>query len=324
LRSADDIKKIFDVADRVTLENEFIPADVIDSAMNLGSHCWDRLIPGLEALAKIQDKLKQREALLAAGVPSPKAVAMDEEAVSKIGFPMVLKTRFGGYDGRGTRYARNEQELLALKPEWEAGGWLAESFVPFERELAVMVVVGPDGAPCFPTVETIQIKSVCDLVLPCGADASEIATAAVKAVGGVGLFGVELFQLPDGQILVNELAPRPHNSGHYTLDWGGPSQFEYHVRSVMGFHMTKPESNRFAVMANLLGQERAGAYEPALRAALEEPNTFVHWYEKEESRPGRKMGHLNVTGNDRGDLDAIVASARRAREKFYEAWTAGG
>jgi 5-(carboxyamino)imidazole ribonucleotide synthase len=318
---SEDIQAIFEIAEKVTLENEFIPADVIRSALEGGGHSEDRLIPGLAALATIQDKLVQRQALLNAGVPCPHAVALDDKAAAEIGFPMVLKTRFGGYDGKGTRYAKNSDELAAFEPEWSRGGWLAEQFVSFRREIAVMVVVGPNGSFCFPTVETVQTNSVCDLVFPCDADASLIAIDAVRAVGGIGLFGVELFELSDGRILVNEIAPRPHNSGHYTLDWGGPSQFEYHVRAVLDLPMTKPDSCRFAVMANLLGQPGAGEFEPALAAALAEPGAFVHWYEKDESKPGRKMGHINVCGDDFSRVQEAVDAAKLARSRFYQAWT---
>ena len=140
-------------------------------------------------------------------------------------------------------------------------------------------------------METIQSKHVCDLVFPSGVDASEIAMAAVEAVKGRGLFGVEMFELESGEILINELAPRPHNTGHYTLDWGGVSQFEQHVRLSMGYPLSSPEG-RETCMANLLGQEGAGDFRTGLTAALEDPRVHVHWYGKAEAKPGRKMGHV--------------------------------
>lgn len=312
--SLSDSAKIAEIGrqcDRVTLENEFIPADAIRAA-----GVEDRLLPGVDALATIQDKLLQRQAMERAGVPSPKAVPLDdaETAAREIGFPMVIKSRFGGYDGKGTRYAKTSEELEAHRGLWGEGGWLAEAFVPFKRELAAMVFIDSHNRGAFPTMETVQTKHVCDLVFPSGVDASEVAIAAVEAVGGLGLFGVEMFELESGEILINELAPRPHNTGHYTLDWGGVSQFEQHVRLVMQYSLGSPEGQA-TCMANLLGQEGAQDFRVATESALSDPGVHVHWYGKVEAKAGRKMGHLNVTGGEN-----LVERARQARERFYRAW----
>lgn len=290
--------------DHVTLENEFIPAEAIERAGIAA------MIPTLESLRTIQDKLHQRAALMRAGVPSPRAVPIERH--DELAYPKVLKARFGGYDGRGTRYARNSEEV---PPDLIQSPWLAEEFVPFRRELAVMVYISDQQTGCFPTVETVQKNHICDLVFPTDADASEVAIAAVEAVGGKGLYGVELFELESGEVLVNELAPRPHNTGHFTLDWGGVSQFEQHVRLVMGLPLITPEGKP-TCMANLLGQPGAGDYRRGLRAALHNDSAVrVHWYGKAESRPGRKMGHLNAVG------DHCVHRAISARDRFYSAWS---
>jgi len=312
------IAQVFRKCAKVTLENEFIPAQAIRDAQDLvGSP--SPLVPGAEVLATIQDKLLQRHALLQAGVPSPKAVPLEgdgEGAAAKLGFPMVLKARFGGYDGKGTRYAKTEADLGALKPEWQSGGWLAEEFVPFRRELAAMVYLSEWGAGCFPTMETVQTNHVCDLVYPSGADGSAIALAAVEAIGGYGLFGVEMFELDSGDILVNEIAPRPHNTGHYTLDWGAVSQFEQHVRIAMGFPLAKPESYLPVCMANLLGRTGEFNLVEATKAALSDGATRVHWYAKAEMRPGRKMGHINVVGHPAQPTMELVDRAVKARNRF--------
>jgi 5-(carboxyamino)imidazole ribonucleotide synthase len=320
----DDVEKIAEVfrsCERVTLENEFIPAEGIRKALSLAGRGEEAILPGLHALATIQDKLLQRQALPSAGVPSPKAIAMHdpESAISEIGLPMVLKARFGGYDGKGTRYAKTRDEIEQHRSLWEGGNWLAEEFVPFRRELAVMVFASDEETGCFPTMETVQENHVCDLVFPCDADGSEIAIAAVEAIEGKGLYGVELFELEDGQILVNEIAPRPHNTGHYTLDWGGVSQFEQHIRLVMGL----PLGETLGVpvcMANLLGQADAGDFRRAIAEALDDPMAHLHWYGKAESRSGRKMGHLNVRAYGDEDPGSLVDRARAARAAFYEAW----
>jgi 5-(carboxyamino)imidazole ribonucleotide synthase len=311
------IAEVFGVCERVTLENEFVPAEAIRQAIAAKGFPPERLIPSVDSLATIQDRLAQKLALFAAGVPAPRAVALEGDAaraVGEIGFPMVLKTRFGGYDGKGTRYAMDGSQLESLRPEWSQGNWLAEEFVNFEREVAAIVYLRGAERGAFPTMETVQIGHVCDHVFPSVADASDVAIAAARAMGSDGLFGVEMFETRDGEFLVNEIAPRPHNSGHYSLDWGGVSQFEQHVRLVAGLPLLSP-SGRAVCMANLLGQEGAGDYREGVRAAEQDSGVRVHWYEKSESRPGRKMGHLNAFE------EPIVRRALDARIRFYEAWT---
>lgn len=300
----------------MTLENEFVPADAIRAA-------GAAILPGVETLAIVQDKLLQRRAYAAAGVPTPRAVAAEEGR--DLGFPLVLKARFGGYDGKGTRMVREESEYERLRPEWERGGWLAEEFVPFRRELAVMAFVGRDGAAgAFPAVITEQAAFVCDLVHPLEeggpeAEARRVARAAVGAVGGVGLFGVEMFEREDGSVLVNEIAPRPHNSGHYTLDWGGISQFEAQWRLALGARLPESPKGRPTAMANLLGIEGAKSHVAGLRAMLDEGyrGARLHWYDKRDSRPGRKMGHINCSG-----INGVQARKRAiaARNAFRRGW----
>lgn len=308
---------MFESCAALTLENEFVPADALEAALKKSGRNPACLTPGAGALRTIQDKLAQRAALAGAGLPSPRAAAMDGDAtaaIATVGFPMVLKSRFGGYDGRGTRYAEDAQQLEDLGSIWSHGGWLAEQRVDFKRELAVMVCLAGEQSVCFPTVETVQAGHQCDYVRPCDRDGSAVAVAAARALGLTGLVAVELFERQDGELVVNELAPRPHNSGHYTLDWGGISQFEAHVRLSLGLPMPQP-SGVATSMANLIGQERAGDWRPALRGALAAvPEARIHWYGKRQSRPGRKMGHVNVVG------DGALNRALEARAQFYKAW----
>lgn len=308
------LAEVFQRCSRVTLENEFIPAKALREAMDISGFDEQYLTPGTETLALIQDKLVQRRALIAHGVPSPKAV--EAENGPSLGFPLVLKARFGGYDGKGTRYANNPADYEALRPLWMGGGWLAEEFIPFRRELAVMVYVGRQ-AGTFPTMHTIQTNSVCDLVFPCDSDGSSIALDAVTAMNGRGLFGVELFELESGELLVNEIAPRPHNSGHFSLDWGGVSQFEQHVRIAMDWPTDSP-AGIDVCMANLLGPSSVGCFQRAINAALETPGSHIHWYGKAECRPGRKMGHINAVGEN------CIENAKLARHRFFEAWSSSG
>jgi 5-(carboxyamino)imidazole ribonucleotide synthase len=304
----------FNEVEFVLLENEFIDADRLRAAMAKVGFPEDRVTPSLESLGLIQDKLVQRQRLQMAGVSSPDAVEAERGPV-ELGFPLVLKSRRGGYDGKGTLMARTPEEYEAARPVWEKGGWLAESFVPFRRELAVMVMIDDqDRAWTYPTMVSEQVDQVCDLVYPAEVDASEIAVAAVRAMRGRGLYGVELFELEDGGLMVNEIAPRPHNSGHYTLDWGGPSQFEQHVRLSLGLLPAWPQGIEVA-MANLLGQSD-GLFQllPAIEAAMEgDQGVYVHWYGKEQQRKGRKMGHINAVGPNG------KKRAQEARARFYAA-----
>ena len=318
LEDSSKIDELFRRCAKVTLENEFIPAGAIRTC----SGHSDQLTPGVETLAIIQDKLLQRHAMSRAGVPSPIAFALEpgDGPPAGLSFPMVLKARFGGYDGKGTRYARDSAEFESHRSLIDAGGWMAEAFVPFQRELAQMVVRTSEATFCFPTVETIQTKHVCDLVFPAWRDASEIATEAVEAVHGIGLFGVEMFETEGGELLINEIAPRPHNTGHFTLDWGGPSQFDLHVKVTAGLPIHEPIGTKHSVMANLLGIEDAGDYRDGLAAALEFECVQAHWYGKADSRPGRKMGHLNVTGPLDQPTQELVNRAVEARDAFYGAW----
>lgn len=312
------IAELLRACDFATLENEFIPANALAEGMQIAGFDPARLTPSVETLGLIQDKYRQDSAYEQAGVPSPRACLLDG-GMPSLPFPLVLKSRFGGYDGKGTRYARNEEEFNNLRETWSEPfsldpsqpGWLAEEMVPFRRELAVMVYRDRATTGAYPTMETVQTNHVCDLVYPADVDASEIAIAAVEAVNGYGLFGVELFEREDGAILVNEIAPRPHNTGHYTLDWGGISQFEMHVRLTMGFPVPNSVSGQPVCMANLLAPfEGEFDLTASIARALEVRGTHVHWYGK-SLRAGRKVGHINAREGD------IIASAKSARDLFW-------
>ena len=319
IHDADDIASVMQVCEFVTFENEFIRADTLEEACRIAGFSRSKVIPGIDTLRTVQDKLLQRQAYAAAGVPTP--LAYPGEDLAMLGVPCVIKARFGGYDGKGTHYLNSVKDYMKHQNLIESGEWLAEQLVSFSDELAVMVVARHDGScDTFPTVITRQNNYVCDLVYPCKSPeiamrAQAIAIDAVKAINGVGLFGVELFLETSGSISVNEIAPRPHNTGHYTLDWGGMSQFEAHVLSVLGW-FTRVEPGADTCMANILGVVGAKDFSKALEAVSREfPEARFHWYGKKDAIAGRKMGHLNVTG-----VYDICARAESARTAFYEAW----
>ncbi len=307
----------------VTLENEFVDARLLERLQELGS----RVLPTPASVATVQDKLLQKQALARAGlaVPPFAAVERPEDVVDlgrQFGWPLMLKARRDGYDGYGNALVRNAEEA---QPAGERLGWparqlYAEAFVPFERELSVVVVRGQDGqSVTYPVVESQQDpeRHVCRVVLApaalragVGERAAELARRAVAAVGGVGTFGIELFLLPDGGLSINEMAPRPHNSGHYTIEACATSQFANHVRAVLGLPLGEPTMRApAAAMVNLLGGANAGVTSHGLEAALLVPWTYVHLYGKRESRPGRKMGHVTALG---ATLDEALERASRA------------
>ena len=314
------VAEIIKKSRHITLENEFIKAEVLRKAFNLANRPESALVPGIETLETIQDKLLQSQALYAANVPAPFSSEISPETtstqLSDISYPIVLKARYGGYDGKGTRFVKNKEEFEQLRPEWSQGGWMTQAYVPFKRELAVMVYRSAEQTGAFPTMETVQTNHVCDLVFQSKTDASQIAIAAVEAVNGFGLFGVELFETSSNEILVNEIAPRPHNSGHYSLDWGDLSQFDVHIRLCFGIPI--PELNgKPTAMANVLGIDTQNSWLPALESTLKcFPNVRFHWYGKSESRPGRKLGHINATGSDAKEL------VENARNHFLSTWKA--
>jgi 5-(carboxyamino)imidazole ribonucleotide synthase len=294
--------------DVITFENEFVDLPALERLATQRG-CF---YPSLASLAPLLDKYDQRQYCNQIGLPSPPFVTLESEAdlpdlaakVSEIGLPLVLKTRRHGYDGQGTFILK---DLEAVRATWARLNYppvLLEAFVPFERELAVMVARSQlNQVTVYPVVETQQINQVCRRVIaPAAISASvqakvhEIATTLVNSLQVVGIFGIELFLAPGDQVLVNEIAPRTHNSGHYTLDTCPTSQFEQQLRAVAGLPlgsvtMTHPQ----ALMINLLGYENATSDYLDKRAALASiPNAHLYWYGKTESRIGRKLGHITL------------------------------
>lgn len=294
--------------DVVTIENEFVSVDALAAIEAQGVAVW----PSTPTLRLMQDKLTQKETLAGAGLavtPFAGVSSVDalRETVHRLGLPAVLKTRRNGYDGKGNVTIRSSDEIESAWRQLGAGTTplYVEAFCPFEREVATIVTRGIDGrVAVYPLVETIQADHICRVV-KAPADtpdrvtvrATDMAVAAIEAVGGVGSFGVEMFLTADDSLFVNELAPRVHNSGHYTIEGCLCSQFENHVRAIMGWPlgatvMTAPA----AVMVNLLGTARGPGVPHGLANALAVPGAHVHVYGKAMSGAGRKMGHVTAIG----------------------------
>ncbi|WP_414574798.1 5-(carboxyamino)imidazole ribonucleotide synthase [Anabaena sp. CCY 9402-a] len=304
---ADATKVLAAKSDVITFENEFVDLEALSLLAKQGI-CFR---PRLEALAPLLDKYHQRCYLRDLGLPVPQffAVEQQEDLAAKIadlGFPLVLKSRRHGYDGQGTFIIR---DLATLQEKLELNHknptlFLVEEFIPFERELAVIAARSVDGeVVIYPVVETQQEQQVCRRVIaPADITPEQVATAeaiAYKLLNSlqfVGVFGIELFLTTDGKILVNEIAPRTHNSGHFSLDACTTSQFEQHLRAVCGMPLGNPALQcTTAVMVNLLGYETSHSdYQSKRQQLAAIPQAHVHWYGKTESRPGRKLGHVTV------------------------------
>ena len=317
----DDASRLAELVESSTISTFEI--ETVDTAVlaQLEAH-GHTVRPSAALLGSIQDKLLQKQRLADAGVPTSEFVAVDApdaRALADFGLPLVQKARRGGYDGRGVavfKAAVIEEEVLQVPS-------LAERFVDFRCELAVLVARGTDGEiATYPVVEMVfdDRANVLDLLLaPARIDAAvaerarQVAVAAVEAFDGVGVFGVELFLTRDDEILVNEIAPRPHNSGHWTIEACVTSQFEQHVRAVAGLPLGATHQHCPAVMVNLLGTASAHGT-PVIRgleAALALPGVAVHLYGKATVSPFRKMGHLTVTAET---MDAALEIAGRARD----------
>ncbi len=302
--------------DVITFENEFIEIDALTLLANQGV-CFR---PQLEALAPLLDKYEQRCYLNQLGLPVPKFAALEDSNSQDIlsQTPIVLKARRHGYDGQGTFIIKDQESLKTKLKELQQTPLLVEEFVPFERELAVIAARSVAGeVVVYPVVETQQEDQVCRRVIVPAEINSKIATeieaiahTLLDSLQVVGLFGIELFLTSSGKILINEIAPRTHNSGHFTLDACETSQFEQQLRAVAGLPLGNTALKcKGAVMINLLGYENSQSDYTEKRQQLAAlPQTYVHWYGKTESRPGRKLGHVTVLldSDSRSEAEAIA------------------
>jgi 5-(carboxyamino)imidazole ribonucleotide synthase len=319
------LRAFADAVDVVTLENEFVDAQILDQLADWGK----TVLPGSAVLRIIQDKLIQKQTLAAHDLPVPRFVAVESpddivRAAERLGWPLILKARRNGYDGYGNARlgSADDVEAALQRLGWPKRALMVEQNVQFVRELAVLVARDPAGhSVTYPVVETVQQNHICHIVRAPAPIAPEIAEravalaqAAVAAVGGVGMTAVELFQSASGEVLINELAPRPHNSGHFSIDASHSSQFENHVRAVLGLPLGDPGLRAAAVMVNLLGQ-RDGRTEPrGLDRALAIPDVHVHLYGKRDVRRGRKMGHVTALGDSVAEAEARAIAAAQAIE----------
>lgn len=310
--------------DVVTFDHEHVPQDVLRHLVEHGV----TVRPGPDALLYAQDKLLMRERLSELGLPVPDWARIDsaeqlDAFLADHGGRAVVKTATGGYDGKGVRIVRAASEA----DDWIALGHplLVEELVEFRRELAQLVARRPSGdIECWPVVESIQRGGVCSEVIapaPSSAGklsdvADDIARTISESLGVTGVLAVELFETTDDRLLVNELAMRPHNTGHWTIDGSTTSQFEQHLRAVLDLPLGATGCrDRWSVMVNILGGPATGSLSDRYsRAFADAPSVKMHNYGK-DPRPGRKVGHVTAGGEE---LEQVVFQARAAAEHFQD------
>ncbi len=328
-KSANDpaaLCELAQAAEVVALENEFVDAALLAELEERG-HC---VLPSAATMRIVQDKFVQKTALMTAGLQVPPFAAVDSRAElisagERLGWPLVLKKRRDGYDGKGNATLHSAEDIDAA---WERlDGYrhalYVEAFCSFQKELATIVTSSRDGSSVsYPLVETVQRDHICHTVAAPASisdavarTAGDIARRAVEAVGGVGSFGVEMFLTEDGSVLVNELAPRVHNSGHYTIEACVCSQFENHVRAIMGWPLGSTAMRApAAAMVNLLGHAEGPGQPQGIADCLAVAGAHLHLYGKARSRPGRKMGHITALGST---VDEALNIATRAAAPLH-------
>ncbi|RNB48191.1 5-(carboxyamino)imidazole ribonucleotide synthase [Agromyces tardus] len=316
--------------DVITFDHEHVPQHVLHALVDAGVP----VRPGPDALRYAQDKLLMRERLSEFGLPVPDwarvtTVGELDDFIADHGGAAVVKTPRGGYDGKGVRVVRSAAEVAewfaGLAEDGREGALLAEELVEFRRELAQLVARRPGGeVAAWPVVETVQVGGVCSEVIapaPHSAGrladvAADVAITIAERLGVVGVLAVELFETTDDRILVNELAMRPHNSGHWSMDGSTTGQFEQHLRAVLDLPLGGTGTHdEWAVMVNVLGGPEQGTLADRYAEALEgHPTVKIHNYGK-DPRPGRKVGHVTAIGPD---LDDVVYEARAAAAVFQD------
>jgi 5-(carboxyamino)imidazole ribonucleotide synthase len=327
----DALRRAADGADALTFDHEHVPTELLEKLVADGVN----VAPPPDALVHAQDKLVMRRRLEALGVPVPRYAAVNEltdiDAFVRDDGPLVVKAARGGYDGRGVALARDLAHAREAASQYLSDGVpvLVEERVKMRRELAALVARSPFGqGAAWPVVQTVQRDGICVEVLAPAPALSDAARSAAEQLGlqlaaelgVVGVLAVELFETLDGELLVNELAMRPHNSGHWTMDGSRTSQFEQHLRAVLDYPLGDTTAIApLTVMANVLGAAQPvgmSADERLHHLFARMPEAKVHLYGKAE-RPGRKIGHVNIVGATDGSLDdeGFVADVRKRAQR---------
>lgn len=296
------LEELAEVSDVITYEFENIDYEGLKRLTTIA------YVPqGAELVRITQNRVTEKTAIKEAGCPvAPYIVANTYEelvnCIDEIGFPSIVKTASGGYDGKGQQLLKSKEDLMLTKPLFEHSICIAEGFVPFVKEVSVIVQRNGNGeTACLPVGENIHVHHILhETIVPARVAQKTLVQAEIEAtkiadyLDLVGTLAVEMFVLEDGGIVINELAPRPHNSGHYSIEACNVSQFTQHIRAVCGWPLRKPKLWSPAIMVNLLGQHVV----PVTNSISKYPDWSVHLYGKAEAKVNRKMGHITILTDD--------------------------
>jgi 5-(carboxyamino)imidazole ribonucleotide synthase len=311
------LEQLVQECDVATFELEHVDTSILKELYDHGHN----IHPSPYVMELIQNKYEQKKLLDEKGIPVPKYKEVhSSQDLASFGFPVIQKAKLGGYDGKGVQMLKSKEEAQTLAIQTES---FIEELVDIEKELAIIVARNIEGQiKCYPVVEMLfdERVNICDSVMAPARiskeieqKAVEISTQSIKALDGVGIFGVELFLDKQGQILVNEIAPRPHNSGHYTVEACATSQFEQIIRAVTNLPLGSTKLISPAVMVNLLGEEgyEGEPFIQGIHDALEIPELSFHFYGKSFTKPFRKMGHITVLDDD---INQALKKANQAKD----------
>ncbi len=315
--------KIFaKMCDIITLENEFIDYRLIHYLEKQGKKCY----PRSRTVRMIQDKLIQKQTLKNLRIPVADFVEINSiediySAAKKFRYPFILKSRTMGYDGKGNIKISSEDDIKrAYNKLIKRGKLLAEKNINFKKEIAVQAVRNLSGEiKIYPIVDTIQKDQICHIVMAekklnkgLTDTVKKLATKILKQLNYVGVIGIEMFLVRGNKVLINELAPRVHNTGHYTIEGCKCSQFENHIRAIVNLPLGSTEMiNGAAVMINILGERNAPSHLRGIGRLLNHKNAYLHIYGKQETHKGRKMGHITVLGDRLGQTKKLAGKYRK-------------
>ena len=318
-KDKDSIINLANQVDIITYEIESGDSDVLKSVENKAE-----INPSPETLKTIQDKFLQKTFLQNHNIPVPEFIKVDDieevkEGLKKFGYPALLKARRDAYDGKGNFKIDSENEIQTAYDYFKGQKLMLEKFVPFKMEVSVIASRNTKGEiKTYPLVENIHEKNILrETIAPSRTSnevsekAGKIASNTMDVLKGAGVFGIEMFVTQDDEIVINEIAPRVHNSGHHTLQSSKTSQFEQHLRAILGLDLGSTELLHNTIMYNILGNlDFQGEYK---KIEISEKNIFLKMYEKKISKPLRKLGHLNIVGFEKQSIDELLTQLEKIK-----------
>ena len=318
-KDKDSIINLANQVDIITYEIESGDSDVLKSVENKAE-----INPSPETLKTIQDKFLQKTFLQNHNIPVPEFIKVEnieevKEGLKKFGYPALLKARRDAYDGKGNFKIDSENEIQTAYDYFKGQKLMLEKFVPFKMEVSVIASRNTKGEiKTYPLVENIHERNILrETIAPSRTSnevsekAGKIASNTMDVLKGAGVFGIEMFVTQDDEIVINEIAPRVHNSGHHTLQSSKTSQFEQHLRAILGLDLGSTELLHYTIMYNILGNlDFQGEYK---KIEISEKNIFLKMYEKKVSKPLRKLGHLNIVGFEKQSIDELLTQLEKIK-----------